>query len=429
MGTRSSMIRGSRDGARSAATDDEHMPTVSELKEGLWRELALKAELGINGVAISGEALELIQPGIKTQEQVHCLFEMDFETHTVELPSHFYLPLGLTTPFRWNPRSSYRIDALDGRTILRDGERLLSEIEFYRRPGFYSAKTSDGIEMSNIGAHYAERHLFVVYSNECSYKEKGEDCLFCNINHTKDVYGGRQNVFWKNAKQIGETAAYAYKDDAIDHLTISGGVIPERRELEYYLDVAEAIQRHTGREDFNGTATVAAPLDLRNIDRFKEAGYRTTAMNIEVWDKGIYDAICPGKARGGGGWDHWVKALEHAAKVFGHGRVRSNIVAGIEPKRSTLAGLEYLASKGVVGTFTVWCPSPGSELEGHRSPEPGWYLDLAHKLVAIWKKNGISYDHVFDSHASSDTLQHDIYRIEDELLPVFATAKQLEPAE
>lgn len=405
------------------------MPTVSELKEGLWRELALKAELGINGVAISGEALDFVQPGIKAQEQVHCLFEMDFETHTVELPSHFYLPLGLSVPFRWNPKSGYRVDLLGDRTVLIDGSEVIAEIRFRERPAFYGAKTSDGIEMAQIGAHYADRHLFVVYSNECSYKDKGEDCLFCNINYTKDVYGDKGGVFWKNARQIGETAARAYNDGAIDHLTVSGGVIPERRELEYYLDVAEAIQQHTGLDDFNGTATIAAPLDLRNLDRFKEAGYRTTAMNIEIWDKGIYDAICPGKARGGGGWEHWVKALEYAVTVFGHGRVRSNIVAGIEPKRSTLAGLEYLASKGVVGTFAVWCPNPGSELEGHRCPEPGWYLDLAHKLVAIWKKNGITYQHVFDSNASSDTLQHDIYRIEDETLPIFDTVRQLEPAE
>jgi hypothetical protein len=399
--------------------------TISELKDNLWRELALKAELGINGVAISPEALESIQPGIKAQEQVHCLFEMDFETHTVELPSNFLLPHGLSMPFRWNPHSNYKIDLVGGRTAIVHKDEVLSDVQFQPRPNFYGLKTSDGHEMSTIGALYAQRHLFVVYSNECSYKDKGEDCLFCNINHTKDVYGERQGIFWKNAKQIGETAAQAYREDAIDHLTISGGVIPERRELEYYLDVAEAIQRHTGREDFNGTATVAAPLDLRNIDRFKEAGYRTTAMNIEIWDKGIYDAICPGKARGGGGWEHWVRALEHAAKVFGHGRVRSNIVAGIEPKKSSLAGLEYLASKGVVGTFTVWCPNPGSELEGHRSPEPGWYLDLAHKLVAIWKKNGFTYDKIFDCHASSDTLQHDIWRIEHELLPIFSDADRL----
>ncbi|MBB5046955.1 hypothetical protein HNR60_001704 [Rhodopseudomonas rhenobacensis] len=404
------------------------MTTVGELKDQLWRELALKAELGINGVAISGEALELIQPGVKAQEQVHCLFEMDFEIHTTELPSHFQLPHGLTVPFRWNPKSTYRIDLIGERTVLIHGNEVLADVEFQPRPKFYGAKTSDGIEMSNIGAHYAQRHLFIVYSNECSYKEKGEDCLFCNINYTRDVYGA-ERPFWKNAKQIGETAAQAYRFGEIDHLTVSGGIIPERRELDYYLDVAESIQRHTGLDDFNGTATVAAPLDLRNIDRFKESGYRTTAMNIEIWDKGIYNAICPGKARGSGGWEHWVKALEYAAKVFGHGRVRSNIVAGIEPKKSTVAGLEYLASKGVVGTATVWCPNPGSELEGHRSPEPGWYLDLAHKQVAIWKKNGFSYQQIYDCHASSDSLQHDIWRIEDELLPVFAETKRLVAAE
>jgi hypothetical protein len=403
--------------------------TVGELKDHLWRELALKADLGINGVSITPEALEFIQPGIKVQEQVHCLFEMDFETHTVELPSNYLLPYGLSAPFRWNPHSTYNIELVGGRTVVRHGGKDLAEVKFQPRPQFYGLKTSDGIEMSNIGALYAQRHLFVVYSNECSYKDKGEDCLFCNINYTKDTYAEKQGIFWKNARQIGETVAQAYREDAIDHLTISGGVIPERRELEYYLDIADAIQRHTGREDFNGTATVAAPLDLRNIDRFKEAGYRTTAMNIEIWDKGIYDAICPGKARGGGGWEHWVRALEHAAKVFGHGRVRSNIVAGIEPKKSTVAGIDYLASKGVVGTFTVWCPAPGSELVGHRCPEPGWYLDLADKTVAIWKKNGFTYDQIFDCHASSDALQHDVWRIQDELLPVFAGAKSLEAAE
>lgn len=253
------MICGPPDGlrCRGAITDEMYMPTVSELKEGLWRELALKAELGINGVAISGEALDFVQPGIKAQEQVHCLFEMDFETHTVELPSHFYLPLGLSVPFRWNPKSGYRVDLLGDRTVLIDGSEVIAEIRFRERPAFYGAKTSDGIEMAQIGAHYADRHLFVVYSNECSYKDKGEDCLFCNINYTKDVYGDKGGVFWKNARQIGETAARAYNDGAIDHLTVSGGVIPERRELEYYLDVAEAISAA-----HRGSTTSTAPRRL-----------------------------------------------------------------------------------------------------------------------------------------------------------------------
>ena len=393
------------------------------LKARLWEELALKARLLTDGIAIEDGVLDLVKPGEVAQEQVHCLFEMDFEVHDFEMPAGFDLPHGLAVPFRWNPAADYAVARDGDRTILVRKGNEVAEIAFHRRPGFYGKKTSDGRDMSTIAALYRDRHLFIVYSNECSYKEKGEDCLFCNINYTKDTYATKEDIFWKTARQIGETAAEAFREGVVDHLTVSGGVIPERRELEYYLDVAEAIQQHTGWDTFNGTAVVAAPLDLINIDRFKEAGYATTAMNIELWDKGYYDTICPGKARGGGGWDHWVKALEHAARVFGHGRVRSNIVAGIEPKHKTLEGLEYLASKGVVGTFSVWCPNPGSGLAGHRAPVADWYLDLAHRLVDIWKKNGITYEHVYNCNAASDTLQHDAYRIADETLPIFATAK------
>jgi hypothetical protein len=142
-------------------------------------------------------------------------------------------------------------------------------------------------------------------------------------------------------------------------------------------------------------------------------------MNLEIWDKDIYKTICPGKARGSGGWEHWVKALEYAVKVFGHGRVRSTFVVGIEPKAKTLEGFEYLASKGVIAIGSVWIPNPGSALRGHRTPESSWHLDLAVKNVSILKKNGITYNQVYDGNAGSDTLQHDIYRIQDELLPIF----------
>ena len=397
------------------------MPATSpDLQSRLWKELTLKAELVNEGVAITQDALDLIQAGVKAQEQVHCLFEMDFEAHDFEMPSGFDLPLGLSVPFRWNSKSPRAVTADGDRTILVENGNELAEVRFHQRPGFYGKATSDGQSMETVAALYRHRALFVAYSNECSYKDKGEDCLFCNINYTKDTYGERQGIFWKTARQIGETAAEAFREGVVDHVTISGGVIPERRELDYYLDVAEAIQQHTGLGDFNGTAVVAAPLDLRQIDRFKEAGFRTTAMNIEIWDKGIYEAICPGKAHGSGGWEHWRDALVYAAKVFGRGNVRSNLVAGIEPKKKTLEGLEYLAAEGVVGTFTIWCPNPGSDLAGHRAPEAGWYLDLAEKATAAWKKNGFTFQQVCDCNASSDTLQHDIWRIQDGLLPVFA---------
>ena len=314
--------------------------SVAEIKNQLWQELALKAELITEGVAITQEALDLIQPGVIAQEQVHSLFEMDFDTHDFELPSGYDLPNGLSVGFRWNKRSSNVITA-DGdradpgarwprtwRGQIPPDARLLRQ-ENLRRPG----------RCPPSACCIATARCSSPTATNAPTRTRARTACSATSTRTKDTYGEKRGIFWKTAGQIGETAAAAYKEGLIDHLTISGGVIPERRELEYYLDVAEAIQDHTGLQDFNGTAVVAAPLDLRHIDRFKEAGYRTTAMNIEMWDKGMYDTICPGKARGGGGWDHWVKALNYAVGVFGRGNVRSNMVAGIEPKKKTVEGI------------------------------------------------------------------------------------------
>lgn len=397
--------------------------TKEQVKDKLWKEVILKADLIVNGVDICKEALAKIKLGTEIKEQVHCLFEMDFKDHDFELPADFDLPFGITVPFNWNPLGEYKIVNDNNKFILTKRGNKISEIEFHKRPGFYGKKTTDGKNMENIGVYNPDGHVFVVYSNECSYKDKGEDCLFCNINHTKDTYAEKEGTEWKTPIQIGEVVAKAYNLGIANHVTVTGGVIPERRELEYYLDAADQIQKHTGLDDFNGTATVAAPLDLSNINKLKEAGYRTTSMNLEIWDKNIYKTICPGKANGSGGWEHWVKALEYAIKVFGYGKVRSTFVTGIEPKKNTLEGFEYLISKGIIAIASIWIPNPGSALEGHRTPEPAWHLDLAEKNVSLWKKNGITYNQVYDANAGSTTLQHDIYRIQSELFPVFKLIK------
>ena len=101
------------------------------------------------------------------------------------------------------------------------------------------------------------------------------------------------------------------------------------------------------------------------------------------------------------------------------------LVGGLETKQTTLAGLEYLASHGVVAFLSPWVPNPGSALEGHRSPTTEWHIELAYKNAAILRKNGFTFDHLYDASALASYPVHDIYRIEDELWPVFQKEKEL----
>ena len=396
---------------------------MSTIKERLYEELSLKAHLAQEGITFDPAIFRHLAVGSVYQEQVHCLFEYDTDTHVnLELPPTIILPNGLLTLFNYTRKSSNRLEH-DGKqffVVRRDGSSI--PVDFVKRPRYYSKKTSDGTEMRTVAIYNTDGVVFVAYSNECSLKATGKDCLFCNINATKDTYGEAQGVKWKYPSQIGETIAAAYAEGA-KHLTISGGFVPERREVDYYLDVAESIKEHTGLKDFNGTACIGAPRDLSVIEKYKEVGYRTLAINIEVWNEHFFRAYCPGKEELCGGQKHWIKALEHAVEVFGRGRVRSNMVGGLEAKQSTLEGIDYLTSRGIIAISPSWFPNPGSALEGHRSPEPEWHIDVAKKTAAIYRKVGFTWDQIYDANAAPLTLVHDIYRIEEGRLPVFDKAK------
>lgn len=392
---------------------------MSNLKEKLYEELKIKIETIVYGIDVKPDIFKHLDLGGKYQEQIHGLFEMDKESHIgIKFPCAFYTPGGLAINFHWDRKSPYSIEYEDEKYFLAKDNKFLFEIKFQERPNYYNSKTSDGVDMSGVALNYGRGGLFVVYSNECSLKDKGFDCLFCNINTTKDIYAEAENLQWKTPKQIGETVAKAY-EEGFKHVTISGGFVPERREVDYYIDVADAIKEYTGLEDFNGTGVIGAPKDLSVIEKYKEAGYRTIAMNKEIWDKNIFKTICPGKVDQCGDHEHWINAYKKAVEVFGFGRVRSTFVAGIEPKETLLEGLEYLASIGVAVLPSIWIPNLGSALEGHRSPEPEWHFDVAKKTYGFLKKAGITYEQYYDAHASSETVIHDIYRIENELLPIF----------
>jgi hypothetical protein len=392
---------------------------MTTLKERLYQELALKAAIGQEGVSFDPAVLRHLDLGGAAQENVNCLFSYSREVHAeLQVPPYFILPHGLIALFNYDRHSSNRLEH-DGRRfhiVRRDAQAV--PVSFGHRPGYYDRKTSDGTPMRTVAVHNTDGVVFVAYSNECSLQATSKDCLFCNINATKKAYGDVQGVKWKYPRQIGETVAAAYREGA-RHLTISGGFVPERREVDYYLDVAEQIRQHTGLDDFNGTACIGAPRDLSVIDKYKEAGFRTLAINIEVWNEHFFRAYCPGKDAECGGQKHWIAALEYAVGVFGRGRVRSNMVGGLESKQSTLEGIEILTTKGVVAMSPAWIPNPGSALEGHRSPEPEWHIDVAKQTYHLYRKAGYTFEQVYDATAVPQTLVHDLYRIEEERLPVF----------
>ena len=393
---------------------------MSSHKEELYKELEFKTKAEVEGINIDPLILLPLGIGKNIQEQIHGCFYMDHKDNfSVSFPSSFRSPAGFYYSFNWDPESkiSIQLNKQDGKFYLYDDGVEKFPIEFTERPKCYDQQTSDGVYVGKIGQVSPEKYtISIAYSNECALKDKGLDCLFCNINHTKAAYGERQGIKWKSAKQIGEAVKKAFDLDGAQHVNITGGYIPERREVDYYLDVADAIKDSLGVEKFNGTAVIGAPKDLETIDKYAEAGYRTIGTNLEVWDEGYFKVICPGKVSECGTRDHWLETLEYEVTKFGRGRVRCGFVAGLEPKERTLEGVEYLAKRGIVSLTGAWNPNPGSALEGHRTPRPEWHFDMAIKTHRILANNGITFDLYADAAPSANFIVHDIFRIEEDLI-------------
>lgn len=319
----------------------------------------------------------------------------------------FYLPHGITarsSHSRWTP---YSLVVEDSKPVLYDEKTRIGEIRFIKPHEASQKLLVGGEKVRDIVNINSQGGVHVTYSNECSLKDLGEDCLFCAFNErAKD--GAYNKVLLKTPRQVAEAYVIAREAGAGNHFRITGGFVPERRELEYYLDVADAIKEKYN--SFYGVAVVGAPADLSALPKYKEAGYANISTNIEVWDKNLFAAICPGKEKRNGGWRHWVDSLEASVDIFGKGNVHSTIVGGLEPKESTLEGIEYLASKGIVCHFSAFRAEKGTALEGYRSPEAAFHWELLDKGTDIYRRYGFNTLQLFSGPASGPH-SADVFRI------------------
>jgi len=309
----------------------------------------------------------------------------------------FFLPRGNRARASYSKYTPFKIKVEDGRVVLYDSGSLVGQLTFPKTHPINEATLSTGEKFRQVANVSSEGGISVGYSTECSLKDAGEDCLFCSIN-VRDKDGKSERVQLKTPRQVAAAYDLARQAGEGNHFRITGGFVPERRELEFYLDVADAIREKYSY--FYGVAIIGAPADPNILYKYKEAGFTNVSHNLEVWDRNIFATICPGKEKRNGGWAHWVESLEFAVSIFGKGNVHSNLVSGLAPKEAQLEGIEYLASKGVVCHFSPFRPQKDTLLEGYRSPTADWHWDVLDRGTDIFKRYGFNTLQLYSGPAS-----------------------------
>jgi hypothetical protein len=306
--------------------------------------------------------------------------------HAIRMPHGYYMPLTL------RPDAPFVLRRDKGRLYLYADELRLFPVELEPRPAYYARDTSGGVPMRHVGVHRLQRQVLCEYNATCRFFAERTACLFCGIVSERPLLGPRhRGRFAAAPEEVAEVVEAAYAEGCTE-MQLTGGVLPGQEELGYFVDVGRAMQRRLGVAVVPGSqAVLAPPARHEELEALHEAGWEGVAMNLEVFDPRLWPGIAPGKAALMP-QARWLESLERAARVFGKGRVASVLVAGLEPMRSHLEGVEWLAERGVHGVPIPFAPAPGSALEGFQTPTAAWHLAATVKVLDIWERHGLAAD-------------------------------------
>jgi len=316
---------------------------------------------------------------------------------------HFHLlPTVIST--RNNPNSPYVVRAIDEKPYLFIENTNLGILEFPPVPSWYKRQTKSGKLPSEIAPVIEWGYLiYLTVFRNCQYFGKEEECAYCDINHNyrQQKNAGRPYTGIKDVEDILEVLSFIHEEDTVAKVyTITGGSVltslKKKNEVDFYLDYPRAIE-----EKFPGKwmgKIVAQAFEKEDCQKFKDSGIQVYHPNYEVWDKNLFDKICPGKASWIGR-EKWIRRIVDSAEVFGPSYVIPNFVAGVELARpfgfdtvadavsSTREGLEFFMSKKIMPRFTAWCPEPFTTLGTQIGPPLEYFCEL----LMAWKETFEKY--------------------------------------
>ncbi len=297
----------------------------------------------------------------------------------------------------------YVLDDIDGQFWLVDHGKPVEQVFFAPIPDFYDKKTSLGTPMVDVAKSGPSSCLSIIVFGYCHFWRDKVPCKYCDL--VGNLISGRHDFHTEESIQdIYETVNEALKEKGrwqIFRLTAGSdprGELAYDVETDEYLKVLGAIEKAFGSTDFNGRL-VGSALHKSQWVKLKEAGTAAVEPHIEVWDKELFENICPGKTKYGGR-DFWLQSAIDAVEVFGRGNVCSQIVGGAELAQpygfktidaaleSSLAGVEYLAQRGITTSYNVLHVGKSSVFfrEGQRPAPIDYYARLTLGLREIRRK-------------------------------------------
>lgn len=286
---------------------------------------------------------------------------------------------------------NYRSDSPWKLKKLNDGYYVVNQdyeipITFPERPVFYNYQLPDGTPVSKIITLYGNATLGLFSPGHCYFWNTGDECKFCSLEPTRNEQA--DHLMYIKPETAKEAVRYALQRDGhrIKHILLNGGTISDYDlGFKKHLDVLEAIYDLDLPSHVELHLISMPPKDFSLFQRLAKID-ATIAMDLEIYNRDLFDEICPGKSKKYGR-DRFFEAFRQAVKYMGHGNVYCGFVAGLEPAKTLIEGIYHVSGMGVVPAVNVFHRDPRSQLYQHPSPDYKSLLEIGYHMSKAYKAN------------------------------------------
>ena len=394
------------------------MVSINELREKFPQiplSIIIKTDLHVEGIKYSAIMAEVGRWALPTN-----LWFADWSYDVKErnktatdawlsVPETIILEDGTTSVISFTSNSPYEVRIIDGKTVLYRDDEPLENVSFQPKPKWFSKRTSTGTAMTDVAGMVGDCFI-VTMSSFCEYWKLGQPCKFCSMSSAAESridLGMHGTQIRKRITDVTETFRAALEERAatgldLNHYVLTGGAFVDRKkEAQDYIQTVQAMTDVIDEYEFDVRSRISSQaFENDDAEKLHDVGLYESEWNLEVWDEQLFPVICPGKAKHVGR-EKWIKSMIDAVKVFGEGRVVTNLIVGCEQMpphgfksqdeglKSNLSGAEELIQQGISPRMNHLIRGKGSVYEGLKSVSTEYLLETGYSVHELMKRYGL----------------------------------------
>ncbi|MDX1996927.1 MAG: radical SAM protein [Thermoanaerobaculia bacterium] len=302
------------------------------------------------------------------------------------LPGDLWTNVPVTESF--TASSPYTLHRERGRyRIFHDGQAV-TDVTLSPRPTWYDDTTSTGKPMTRIGTLQGT-YLGIYQAKVCEYwtqKPAKTNCKFCSVGLNLGV----DDADDKSIAEVLEVVKAARAQSGITYVDFNTG----HYEGDTYLDILEPFIVKIKEMGLLVGVQTPPHRDLKRYDRLRALGVNRVSFCFEIFDRKLFEEICPGK-HAEYGLDHYLEAIRYCAQLGKQGPAdepwvtNGEIIAGLEPPESSIAAIDWITSVGAIPTVCVFRPLQGTDLEDHPPPKTEDMVPVFRRLYEATMEAGL----------------------------------------